>query len=115
MEAKTYKINLFGESHEVVIKYSSYTNNGTLAVQLYDNDEPYGTVTVNLEDSILLPDNMQCVDENNLPGIGKWLKKNKLAKPAGFSYRSGFCEYPVYEFLNVPEIACEDEDDDEDF
>ena len=38
------------------------------------------------------------VDENNLPGIGAWLRKNKIASPLGYKERSGFCQYELYAF-----------------
>ena len=34
----------------------------------------------------------------NLPGIGAWLRKNKIASPLGYKERSGFCQYELYAF-----------------
>ena len=60
--------------------------------------EPFGVVTVNLFESGILPYNVQFVDENNLPGIGAWLRKNGIAEPTGVHSRSGYCMYEAYSF-----------------
>lgn len=60
--------------------------------------EPFGVVTVNLFESKLLPYNMQFVDENNLPGIGAWLRQNGIAQPTGTHAASGYCLYEAYRF-----------------
>ena len=100
---------------EVMCSVASYTNNGTLAIQLFNKPdmpegfplpddprkqfcEPFGVVTVNLFESGLLPYNVQFVDENNLPGIGAWLRKNGIAEPTGVHSRSGYCMYEAYSF-----------------
>jgi hypothetical protein len=94
---------------------ASYTNNGTLALQLFNKTdvpkgylpsgdpkklfcEPFGVVTVNLFESGLLPYNVQFVDENNLPGIGAWLRQNGIAQPTGYHAASGYCLYEAYRF-----------------
>ena len=51
-----------------------------------------------LSTSAALTDRLAFVDENNLPGIGAWLKKNKIASPLGYKERSGFCQYELYSF-----------------
>ena len=113
---------MYGVKREVKLGYASYRNNGTLALQLYckpegedmeyyrgdpqfEKDpfvETYGVATVNLPESAILPAGSQFIDENNLPGIGKWLKENGIAKPVGAAARSGYCTYQAYAF-NVPE------------
>ena len=119
-----FSLEMFGVQNEVKLEYASYGCNGTLALQLfckpdageaefYSQDkefmknpyqEPYGVVTVNLQESDLLKANVQFVDENNLPGIGAWLEENGIAKPLDIAARSGYCTYQAYEF-NVPEEA----------
>ena len=61
------------------------------------DDEPYGAVTVNLCHP-LQSDELAFVDENNMPGIGKWLERNHIALPMCMNARCGFCEYPLYMF-----------------
>ena len=60
-------------------------------------DDLYGVITVNLG-CPLQTDRLAFVDENNLPGIGAWLKRNKIATPLGYKQRSGFCQYELYSF-----------------
>ena len=62
------------------------------------DDELYGCVTVNLNNP-LQSDSMAFLDENNMPGIGSWLTKNKLGIFMGVNARSGFCTYPLYMML----------------
>ena len=116
-----YSIRLFDGMPplEVMCSLASYTNNGTLALQLFNKPdlpdgyplpedprklfcEPFGVVTVNLFESGLLPYNVQFVDENNLPGIGAWLRQNGIAKPTGYLAASGYCLYEAYRF-NISE------------
>ena len=107
---------------EVMCSVASYTNNGTLAIQLFNKPEmpegfhlpedprkqfcePFGVVTVNLFESTLLPYNVQFVDENNLPGIGAWLRQNNIALPTGMHAASGYCLYEAYRFnLNEKDL-----------
>ena len=114
---RQYPIRLFDSmpSMEVMCSVASYSNNGTLAIQLFNRPslpegypmpsdprklycEPFGVVTVNLFESKLLPYNMQFVDENNLPGIGAWLRQNGIAQPTGMHAASGYCLYEAYRF-----------------
>lgn len=118
---RQYSIRLFDSMPpmEVMCSLASYTNNGTLALQLFNKPdipeeylpsgdpkklfcEPFGIVTVNLFESSLLPYNVQFVDENNLPGIGAWLRQNGIAQPTGLHAASGYCLYEAYRF-NIPE------------
>jgi hypothetical protein len=39
---------------------------------------------------------MAFLDENNLPGIGEWITRNKLGTFIGVKASSGFCVYPLY-------------------
>lgn len=120
---RQYSITLWEDlpPTDVMCSVASYTNNGTLAMQLFNRPdlpddfpmpddpkkifcEPFGVVTVNLFESSYLPYNVQFVDENNMPGIGAWLRANGIAEPTGIHSRSGYCMYEAYRF-NVPEKA----------
>lgn len=93
MKLYTYK----GE--KVFLKQEEYRNGGTLAVALYREDgELYDVITTNLMDPIQ-SESMAYLDENNHPGIGKWLEKRGLAVPMYVSTRSGFCTYPLFTFF----------------
>ena len=100
---------------DVMCSVASYSCNGTLAFQLFGKSEygeitdsrrqfcdPYGVATVNLPESAFLPYNVQFIDENNLPGIGAWLRANNIAHPTGYHCPSGYCMYEAYAF-NLPE------------
>lgn len=89
---KLYTFN----GHKVYLEKDSYRNNGTLAVLMYNEDgEPYGDVTVNLNHPLQSGD-LAFLDENNLPGIGRWLTRKKLGISMGVEASSGFCKYPLY-------------------
>ena len=92
---KTLKFN----DTEVKLSFESYRNNGTLAIEMITvpDEDLYAVITVNLG-SFLQTDRLAFVDENNLPGIGAWLKRNKIATPLGYKQRSGFCQYELYSF-----------------
>ena len=67
--------------------------------QRYNNSVNFYIILTNLLCGHLLQtDSLAFVDENNLPGIGAWLKKNKIASPLGYKERSGFCQYELYAF-----------------
>ena len=84
---------------EVSLSFDSYQNNGSLAVLMntVPDEDLYAVITVNLC-CPLQTDRLAFVDENNLPGIGAWLKRNKIATPLGYKQRSGFCQYELYSF-----------------
>ncbi len=74
----------------VSFSFDSYQNNGSLAVLMntVPDEELYGVITVNLG-SLLQTDRLAFVDENNLLGIGAWLRKNKIAVGWHRSHRHG--------------------------
>ena len=57
--------------------------------------EEYAVVTVNLNHP-MQSDDKAFLDENNYPGIGKWIEENQLGMQTGFVAASGFCKYPLY-------------------
>ena len=59
------------------------------------NGDEYAVVTVNLNHP-LQSDDMAFLDENNYPGIGKWIEKNRLGLPMGVIAASGYCRYRLY-------------------
>ena len=81
---------------QVTLKKTTYRNNGTLALILNELDgDVFAVVTVNLNHP-LQSDDMAFLDENNYPGIGKWIEKNHLGLPMGVIAASGFCRYRLY-------------------
>ena len=79
----------------VSLRTDNYRNNGTLAVVMEHEDGETDVITTNLN-SPLQSESLAFMDENNNPGIGKWLEKNGLGLPMGIQQQSGFCEYPLY-------------------
>jgi hypothetical protein len=80
---------------EVTLHKSAYRN-GTVALVMDNMDgELYGVVTVNLCHP-LQSDSMAFLDENNFPGIGKWIESHNLGCNMDYSAASGFCTYPLY-------------------
>jgi hypothetical protein len=92
---KLYTFN----GHRVYLEKDSYRSNGTLAVLMYNEDgEPFGNVTVNLNHPLQSGD-LAFLDENNMPGIGRWIERNGLGSFTGVRACSGFCTYPLYRIL----------------
>ena len=80
---------------EVSLEKGTYRN-GTVALMLNETDgELYAVATVNLCHP-LQSESMAFLDENNLPGIGKWIEDNHLGMRTGVFAASGFCSYPLY-------------------
>ena len=79
----------------VSLRTDTYRNNGTLAVVMEHEDGETDVITKNLN-SPFQSDSMAFLDENNLPGIGKWIEKNGLGLLMGIQEQSGFCEYSLY-------------------
>lgn len=80
---------------EVSLEKASYRN-GTVALVMKTADgELYALATVNLCHP-MQSDSMAFLDENNLPGIGRWIEENHLGMRMGVLASSGFCRYPLY-------------------
>lgn len=88
----------WGETYNVSVIPTTYTNNGSLAIQLMtDTCEPFAIATVNLPESGSAP-NRAFLDTNNVPGIDDWFEELKLGFPTGNVGFSGYCAYPEFEF-----------------
>ncbi len=91
------KITGYGKTYEVTVTKTTYANNGNMAIALTcKNGEPYGMLTVNLND--VLPDGYAYVDTNNMPNAEEFIKENNLGTFAERYAYSGFCRYPLYKF-----------------
>lgn len=94
MEKKVY--DYLGRKY--LLKKSKYTNNGTLAVVLCNDEEEF-VITVNLEYGFVINERQQYADTNNCPGIEEFLTSNGIAKLIpNCEVQSGWCTYPLYEF-----------------
>lgn len=86
----------FGESFTATLVERRYCN-GSLAIEMLMPDgEPYGLLTKSLPGAEPLDENCAFFDENNFPGIGKWLESNGLGEPTNRVCECGFCVYPEY-------------------
>lgn len=95
--------NCYGTIYKLNLYRTTYQTNGNLAIisliaettdDVYEG-ETFGTLTVNTDRK--LPDNMACLDINNLRGIDKTLVEAGLATKVGLTINpGGFVDYPVY-------------------
>lgn len=99
---KTYKLQAWGNKHDIYLEKAVYSVSGGLAVQMWtvENNElaePWSNLTVNI-------DNYRDFDcayidtNNNGPEICNWLIKHRIADPTGVIGYSGFCSYPEFKF-----------------
>lgn len=87
---------LFYNNHEIVLDVDTYTYSNSIAIAAYTTDgEPYADLTVCLD--FLMP-NFAFVDVNNFPDAEELIGRYKLGKPTGTKRKSGYVEYPLYEF-----------------
>ena len=92
------KIENWGETYDVTVVKTNYNSNGNLAIQLVcDDGSPYGTLTVNLDKK--LPNNQAYVDINNMPNAAQFIEENHLGRFLDDFGFSGYCMYPLYEFV----------------
>lgn len=78
----------------ITTTYVEY-NNLCIALETSDTHEAYAVLTVNLQ---RLPANQAAIDTNNHPEAPEFIESNNLGHATGRTIKSGFCEYPVYEF-----------------
>ena len=91
------KVTSWGEEYEVTVEKTKYGNNGNLAIQLWCDDGPFATLTVNLNKK--LKEGYAYVDINNCPWAEEFIEKNHLGEFADDFGFSGFCIYPLYKFF----------------
>ena len=89
-------VKTFYGQEEVGTEVTTYANNGTLAIQLWCEEEPFAMLTVNLDE----PHRAECqyVDTNNCPWAEQFIAEYNLGAPTGNYGISGFCIYPEYRF-----------------
>ena len=76
----------------------NYAWDDSLALKIWNRwDGPIATITVCLGDNTIGKDE-QYVDTNNCPWAEEFIAEYNLGKPTGKMMRSGYCEYPLYEF-----------------
>ena len=99
---KYLSIETHGRKRRICFLTTSYAQNGNLAVLSYEeNGEPFADVTVNF---YFLEPGCAFIDANNFPEIGNILEQEGIATPLNQYKRSGYCDYPLYEF-NMARLA----------
>ena len=88
----------YGGREICTMSTNRYENNNHLAIQLWCEDGPFATMTVNLRGTRQYPENFAFVDVNNCPWAPALIKKLGIGKPTNKYGISGFCSYPLYEF-----------------
>ena len=69
-----------------------------IAIQFYENGEPYATGTVSFGEFIGA-ENCTYMDTNNCPWVSQFVELG-YAKDTGFYKEPGFCKYPLYQFTD---------------
>lgn len=82
---------------ECFVTVDKYKADGSTAVQLWDADGPFATMTVCLDDKSLGP-NEAYLDTNNFPEGPGLVEKYGLGEMTGKWKASGFCMYPAVKF-----------------
>ncbi len=95
-EEKMY-VECWGETYEVELETTSYADNGTLAIQMLSEKEPFAVITLNLN-SPLQDKTHAFLDTNNCPWAEAFVDKYGLTTFTGAYGESGFCTYPLYQF-----------------
>jgi len=99
MKMKTFDVHtMWGIEKDCTLSVGKYDNNGHIAIQIWCEDGPFATLTVNLPATKKLPMNQAFVDTNNFPGGPALIKQLGIGKRIAGSAVSGFCSYPLYEF-----------------
>ena len=99
---ETMKVNTDFGVYECTPSVGEYYN-GHIAVQLFCDEGPFATITVNVDGIESFDKDYSCLDTNNCPWVEKFVKEYNLGTFEGVYLNSGYCMYPVYR-LNRTEI-----------
>ena len=97
------KYEFYGMTFDLEFMKATYACNNGLAIQAIYFDEEmnaydsFATVTVCLNHPFE-EGNKAFVDVNNSAGLVSLLTRKGCIKPTGYVQRSGYVEYPLYEF-----------------
>lgn len=112
MKPKSLTFDMHFDVEECYIILNRYKADNTLAIDLISiNGEPITRLTVCVNNGKKLsnpPQNISFVDVNNNPTAMNFIDEYKLGEPLRMlddiiTYKSGFCEYPLYKF-NLNEL-----------
>lgn len=103
MKKLTYKLGLYNQTALYVAPWSDMADAYGIAIQAYENGEPYAVLTVNLQSRLgnfcemIGLKNAAYVNVNHYPWIRELIEAG-IAKDTGFTKQSGFLKYPLYLF-----------------
>lgn len=101
---KSFKVTTMFGTEICTMSASKYADNGNLALQLWCEDGPFATLTVNLRETRKYPGNFAFIDTNNCPWAEALIRRLKLGVHTGKYAHSGFCSYPLYE-LDIARLS----------
>lgn len=94
-------------------KYSKYKNcylevnnymvDGSFCIDIYNYEEGNIARITTCLNNPFLSENQGYVDTNNCPWAVDLIERLHLGTPSGITSRSGYCEYPLYDF-NIDEL-----------
>ena len=88
-----------GETYNLTFEATTYQNNGSLAVQAYDEEGmPFAIVTVNTPYSDTNEKDVAFLDTNNSGSLVRQMVDDGLIELTGRYVQSGYCSYPQGKF-----------------
>lgn len=92
-----YELNAYGETYNITLTKTHYSNKSLAIVATTTEGEAWDALTVNLDDHSLKP-NQAYVDTNSGANYEQFIKDNNIGVATGKTQKSGYVEYPLYEF-----------------
>jgi len=96
---QTFTINTEYDTYNNCTYSKKMYGNNHVAIQLFCEEGPLATLTTNIYGIENYPENYSCIDTNNCPWGEDLVAELGIGKPTGNYLSSGFCMYPVYEFI----------------
>ena len=87
----------YGKYNNCFFQYGKYGNKHT-AIQIFCEEGPLATLTVNVPGIERFPEDCSCVDTNNCSFGEDLIEELGIGEPVGVTLKSGWCTYPVYRF-----------------
>ena len=109
---KTFHYKFTFTEGDFCIYIGKYEDGGDTALLLYKKNGNGFTYCADITRNI---DFRSCLDTNNFPEVKKLFKDMEFGEDTGFTFRSGFCQYPIYVFNleNLKKYQITDEELDE--
>ena len=95
---KEFTVNTDYGTYEHCTYSKEQYRNKHVAIELYCDEGPLATLTVNIPGIEAFPENYSCIDTNNCPWGEDLAEELRIGKFVGKYLYSGFCSYPVYKF-----------------